>query len=83
MGAGQAKEVAAALIAAGTTRDTPVLVVENATLPQVRRIALTLEELPMVAGYGITGPTLIMVGRTFAAALAAVERDAQLKYAQP
>jgi uroporphyrin-III C-methyltransferase len=82
MGAGQAKEVAAALIAAGTTRDTPVLVVENATLPQVRRIALTLEELPMISGYGITGPTLIMVGRAFAASLVAVEREALRKYAQ-
>jgi uroporphyrin-III C-methyltransferase len=83
MGAGQASEVAAELIAAGAARDTPVLVAENATLPQARRIALTLEELPMIAGYGITGPTLIMVGRAFAAALAAAERDAQRKYAQP
>jgi uroporphyrin-III C-methyltransferase len=83
MGAGQAAEVAAELIAAGAARDTPVLVAENATLPQARRIALSLEELPMIAGYGITGPTLIMVGRAFAAALAAAERDAQRKYAQP
>ena len=82
MGAGQASEVAAALIAAGASRDTPVLVMENATLPQVRRIALTLEELPMISGYGITGPTLIMVGRAFAAALAAAEENAQIKYAE-
>jgi siroheme synthase len=58
-----------------------VLVAENATLPQARRIALTLEELPMISGYGITGPTLIMVGRAFAVALAAAERDAQRKVA--
>jgi uroporphyrin-III C-methyltransferase len=82
MGAGQAAEVAAELIAAGAARDTPVLVAESATLPQARRIALTLEELPMIAGYGITGPTLIMVGRAFAAALVAAESDAQRKYAQ-
>ena len=82
MGAGQAREVAAALIAAGAARDTPVLVAENATLPQARRIALTLEELPQIAWYGITGPTLIMVGRAFAAALAASEREAQRKTAQ-
>jgi len=82
MGSGQADEVAAALIAAGAARDTPVLVVENASLPQARRIALTLEELPQIAGYGITGPTLIMVGRAFAAALAAAEREALQKYAQ-
>jgi uroporphyrin-III C-methyltransferase len=82
MGAGQAEEVAAALIAAGVPRNTPVLVAENATLPQARRIALTLEELPQIACYGITGPTLIMVGRAFAATLSASEQEAQLKYAQ-
>ncbi len=82
MGAGQAEVVAAALIAAGAPRDTPVLVAENATLPQARRIALTLEELPQITCYGITGPTLIMVGRAFAAALSASEREAQRKYAQ-
>jgi uroporphyrin-III C-methyltransferase len=81
MGAGQAEVVAAALIAAGAPRDTPVLVAENATLPQARRIALTLEELPQITRYGITGPTLIMVGRAFAAALSASEREAQRKYA--
>lgn len=82
MGAGQAEQVAAALIAAGAPRGTPVLVAENATLPQARRIALTLEELPQVAYYGFTGPTLIMVGGAFAAALAASEREAQRKTAQ-
>ena len=82
MGAGQAEEVAAALIAAGAPRNTPVLVAENATLPQARRIALTLEELPRIARYGITGPTLIMVGRAFAAALSASAPEAQRKAAQ-
>ena len=82
MGAGQAEEVAAALIAAGGPRNTPVLVAENATLPQARRIALTLEELPRIARYGITGPTLIMVGRVFAAALSASAPEAQRKLAQ-
>jgi uroporphyrin-III C-methyltransferase len=82
MGAGQAEEVTAALIAAGAPRDTPVLVAENATLPQARRIALTLEELPQIACYGISGPTLIMLGRAFAAALSASEQEAQRNYAQ-
>lgn len=80
MGAGQAREIAAALIAAGAPRDLPVLVAEGATLPQARRVALTLEELPEIARYGYTGPTLIMIGRTFAAALAASERAALGKY---
>lgn len=80
MGAGQAEAVAAALIAAGAPRDLPVLVVENATLPQARRMPLTLEDLPQIARYGLTGPTLIMLGRVFAslqpAAVAADEQQA-------
>ena len=82
MGAGQAREISAALIAAGAARDLPVLVAENATLPQARRIALTLEELPEIAHYGFAGPTLILVGRAFAAALAASERETLHQYAQ-
>lgn len=76
MGAGQAAAVAAALVAAGRRRDLPVLVVENATLPGVRRIALTLEELPEIARYGLTGPAVIMVGQAFAPAVAASARAA-------
>jgi len=82
MGAGEAGAISAALIAAGLPRELPVLVAENATLPQARRIALTLEELPEIARYGITGPTLIMVGRAFAGALAATEQAALAKYAR-
>lgn len=68
MGAGQAAEITRALLAAGVRPDTPVLVAENATLPQTRRIALTLRELPEIARWGIAGPTLIMLGRAVAAA---------------
>jgi len=71
MGSGEAGAVAAALIAAGASIDLPVLVAENATLPQARRIAFTLRELPQLARHGLTGPTLIMIGRVFASALAA------------
>ena len=82
MGAEQAETIAAALLGAGSPRDLPVLVVENATLPSARRIALTLEELPEIARYGVSGPALILLGRTFAAALAAVEHAALKKYAR-
>jgi siroheme synthase len=50
-----------------------VLVVENATLPEARRIALTLRDLPQLQRYELTGPTLIMLGRVFAPALAATQ----------
>jgi uroporphyrin-III C-methyltransferase len=82
MGAGEAAAISAALIAAGLSRELPVLVAENATLPQARRIALTLEELPEIARYGVVGPTLIMVGRAFAAALVAAEQEALRKFAR-
>jgi uroporphyrin-III C-methyltransferase len=82
MGAGEAASISAALIAAGMPRELPVLVAENATLPQARRIALTLEELPEIARYGVTGPTLIMIGQAFAATLAAVEQEALRKFAR-
>ena len=82
MGAGEAGAITAALLAAGAPRDTPVLVVENATLTESRRIALTLEELPEIARYGVTGPTLIMTGRVFEDALAASAQEALQKYAR-
>ncbi|MGH8641424.1 MAG: SAM-dependent methyltransferase, partial [Burkholderiales bacterium] len=73
MGAGQAEAVAAALIAAGAPRDLPVLVVENASLPDTRRVACTLEDLPRISQHGLTGPTVIMLGRVFAEAPATAE----------
>ena len=82
MGAGQAQTICTALIAAGLPRELPVVVAENATLTQARRVALTLEELPEIARYGITGPAVIMVGHAFAGVLAAAEREALHKYAQ-
>lgn len=82
MGAGHAQAISAALIAAGLPRGLPVLVAENVSLPESRRIALTLEELPEIARYGVIGPAVILLGRAFAAALAASERDALQRYAQ-
>jgi len=81
MGVGHAQAISAALIAAGLPRDLPVLVAENASLPESRRIALTLEELPEIARYGVSGPAVILLGRAFAAALSASARDALQRYA--
>jgi uroporphyrin-III C-methyltransferase len=78
MGAGEADTVAAALIAAGAPRDLPVLVVENASLPGTRRIALTLAELPGISKQGLEGPTLIMIGRIYADALASANAAVSL-----
>jgi len=83
MGAGHAQAISAALIAAGLSRDLPVLVVESASLPESRRIALTLGELPEIAHYGVSGPAVILLGRALAAAQSASEeeREAALHYA--
>jgi uroporphyrin-III C-methyltransferase len=82
MGAGQAPEIAEALILAGARRDLPVLIVESATLPHARRVMLTLEELPEIARQGYSGPTLIMIGQVFGASLAASERAFVSDYSQ-
>nr|AIA12487.1 protein of unknown function (DUF4218) [uncultured bacterium] len=65
MGIGQAAEISAALLNAGCPAQTPVAVVENASLPDVRRLFTTLEELPHIAHLTITGPALILLGSQF------------------
>ena len=65
MGSGLAAELSHALQAAGLAAATPVMVVENASLPAVRRLATTLGELPRaVAGLG-DGPAIILLGAAF------------------
>lgn len=66
MGAGQATELMLALSAQGVAPDTPIMVVENASLPNTRRFSMTLARLPDVHEFGMTGPALIMLGNVFA-----------------
>jgi uroporphyrin-III C-methyltransferase len=66
MGAQQAAEVAAQLIARGKPADTPVAIVESASLPTSQRWLTTLAGLrdtPVPAG---AGPVLLLVGAVFA-----------------
>ncbi|MFZ5557655.1 MAG: uroporphyrinogen-III C-methyltransferase [Pseudomonadota bacterium] len=65
MGAGEAAAIAGHLIAKGVSLSTPVVVVENASLPEGRRLPMMLWELPRVAEQGITGPAVIFVGEVF------------------
>jgi uroporphyrin-III C-methyltransferase len=51
---------------------TPVVIVENASLPEMRRIYTTLAALPVVAVENVTGPALILLGAQF---LARAESD--------
>jgi len=70
MGAGEARAIASALVAAGKPARTPVAVVENASLPARRCRLGTLGELEALAASG-GGPILILLGEVFRAAAGA------------
>lgn len=72
MGAGQAESIARMLLEHGLSASTPVVVVESASLPERRRYALELRDLPRIADLGLNGPALILVGEVYAEALAEV-----------
>ena len=69
MGAGEAAQITARLTAHGVAPNTPIVIVENATLPHARRFFLRLSELACAAELGITGPAVIMLGAVFATAV--------------
>jgi len=68
MGAGEAQAIAAALIAAGKPAQTPLALVEEASLPGKRVQYARLGDLPRLVTRG--GPTLILVGEVYGEALA-------------
>jgi uroporphyrin-III C-methyltransferase len=70
MGLTTAPMLAERLIAAGRAPSTPVLVVENASRADERRVLTRLAELPKAAA-GLDGPALLVIGEV--AALADVE----------
>ncbi len=65
MGLGEAASISAALIDAGKSARTPVVIVENASLPNSRRVAGTLGDLPDMAAQGFDGPALILLGEVY------------------
>jgi uroporphyrin-III C-methyltransferase len=65
MGVGQASAITDALVAAGKSEDTPVVVVESASLAEERSYALRLRELPTIAELGVTGPAVILLGEVY------------------
>ena len=82
MGAGQARIIADALLAHGVGATTPIVIVENASLPGRRQFTLALRDLPRVNDLGLTGPTLIMLGEIYAEALAEASRSPwEVRYA--
>lgn len=64
MGKAAAGEVAAKLIAAGLSPDTPVALIENASLPEKRTFVTRLDLLPLAAKTALgRGPATILVGQ--------------------
>ena len=62
MGAGEGAAIAAALIEAGKAPSTPVLVIENASLPASHERAGALKDLAALGPQTAGGPTLILIG---------------------
>jgi uroporphyrin-III C-methyltransferase len=65
MGVGQATAISAGLIAQGMSPDTPVAVVENASLPDSRSFHCTLAALPQATAWKQTGPAIILIGEVY------------------
>lgn len=67
MGKAAAPSVAAELIGAGLPANTPVVLVESASLPEERHVATRLDLLPLVARAALgEGPALILMGNALA-----------------
>ena len=63
MGKGAAEEISRGLLGAGLPGDTPVALVENASLPQERRFHTRLDLLPLAARTALgNGPALMLIG---------------------
>lgn len=65
MAIGQAAEIARILEAQGMSASTPVVLVENASLPASRHIGCTLRGLRNGAARELTGPALLLFGDVF------------------
>jgi uroporphyrin-III C-methyltransferase len=64
MGKAAAPLISAKLIAAGLPADTPVVLIESASLPEERQFATRLDLLPLATRVALTdGPALMLVGK--------------------
>ncbi len=80
MGKSAAGEVAAKLIEAGLPADTPVALVENASLPHERIFRTRLDLMPLAAKAGLgSGPALLLIGAAMAQAEMPLENMARVE----
>ncbi len=77
MAAGQQGALASSLLAGGLPPDTPVVIVENASLPEMTQVATTLGALQGAAERTTHGPALILIGRAFRRAVFRLHADAR------
>ena len=76
MAGGRSREVAVALHRAGVKMSTPVVVVENASLPESREVHTDLRELIEGRALRLDGPALLLLGEVFRQAEAdAIEQE--------
>ena len=84
MAAGQSRAIAAELVAHGMDEHTPVAIVENASLPDMRHTTTTLGALLLARDErAARGPAVILLGRAFANTAAKSRTDAEAADAQP
>jgi uroporphyrin-III C-methyltransferase len=70
MGAGLAEAISAELIRRGRSKDTPLALVESASLPERGVFHGTLEDLPRLARLAGAGPATVLLGEVLKAAIA-------------
>jgi uroporphyrin-III C-methyltransferase len=78
MGLGRVEHVAAGLIAAGLSPETPAAAVSRGTLPDQEVVRTTLEHFASAAA-GLTGPTLLVIGDVAALDVLPVSATAQVE----
>jgi uroporphyrin-III C-methyltransferase len=77
MAAGQQGALASSLLAGGLPPDTRMVIVENASLPEMTQVATTLGALQRAAERTTHGPALILIGRVFRRAVFRLHADAR------
>lgn len=75
MGRGEAEAIRDALVGGGRCGSTPVALVEDASLPGVRRIVGRLHDLPRLAAGSGEGPAIMVVGDVLRDLALAVESE--------
>jgi uroporphyrin-III C-methyltransferase len=75
MGAGEAREITRVLVAFGKSPATPVVVIENASLPDGRYHFGVLGDLGQIAAQSTGGPILILLGEVFRSPAVAQARN--------